>query len=122
MAIAVKLRCSECATVREARLNPDDKELVCPACGRRLQNLTAQEHSEIETIQKKQRLFCIIALVFFGLAAVCLVLWMGSTGTWASSDSRPEASMGLLVGAAVCGIAAIVLGVLGSLKRFVVEF
>jgi len=122
MAIAVKLKCSECATVREVCVKPDDKELVCPVCGRRMQNLTPQEHSEIEAIQKKQRLFCILSLVLFVIAIVCLIFWVGKPSTWASSDTRPEANMGGFIGAIICALASMVLGILGSLKRFVVEF
>ena len=122
MAIAVKLKCSECTTIREACVKPEDKELACPVCGRRMQNLTSQEHSEIEGIQKKQRLFCIISLVLFVIAMVCLGFWVGGPSNWASAESRADAQMGGFIGAIICGLASLVVGILGSLKRFVVEF
>jgi DNA-directed RNA polymerase subunit RPC12/RpoP/ABC-type multidrug transport system fused ATPase/permease subunit len=122
MAIAVKLKCSECSTVRQARLTPEDKEIVCPACGRRLQNLTAQELGEIETVQKKQLLFSIISVVLLVIAAVCVGMWVGESGTWPSADARPEANAGFFFGAIICAVASMVLGILGSMKRFVVEF
>lgn len=126
MAISVKLRCSECETIREANIKADEKDITCPVCGRRLQNLTAAEHGEIEGVQKKQRMFCIISIVLFALAVVCIAMWMigGDTAAWASSDASAtsEAKAEFFIGAIVCMLASIVLGVLGSLKRFVVEF
>jgi DNA-directed RNA polymerase subunit RPC12/RpoP len=122
MAIAVKLRCSECSTIRFAELKVDDKELVCPACGRRLQNLTAAEHQEIETIQKKQRMFSIISLVLFVLAVVCLILWIGGPDSWVSKEARPEPNIGTFLGMVVCSVASLVLAILASLKRYVIEF
>ena len=76
MAITVKVKCSECSTVRELCLQPDSeqKELACPACQRRNNNLTADEYREIETVQKKQSLFCIIAMVLFVVGSVALAL------------------------------------------------
>ncbi|MCY3024001.1 MAG: hypothetical protein NTW87_33905 [Planctomycetota bacterium] len=118
----MKLRCSECSTVLEKVLAAEEKELVCPACGRRLQNLTAEEHQEIETLQKNQRLYSIISLVLFILAVVCLVLWMVKTGDWPSNKDRQEASIGFFAGFAVLGIASMVLAFLGSRKRIIVEF
>jgi DNA-directed RNA polymerase subunit RPC12/RpoP len=122
MAIAVKLKCSECSTVRQASLTPDDKEIVCPACGRRLQNLTAQELGEIEAIQKKQLLFSIISVVLFVLAAVCVGMWVGDSASWISKDGRADANAGLSIGAGVCALASMVVGYIGSRHRFVVEF
>jgi hypothetical protein len=123
MAIAVVLKCSECSTIRQGALRPDEKEITCPACGRRMQNLTAEEIGEIAAVQKKQRLYCIISLVLFAVAATCLVLWIGQPGSgWVSSDKGLQPSEGLLAGAGACGLASIICGCIASMKRYVVEF
>ena len=126
MAIAVRLKCSECSTIRPVSLNTETKEIVCPVCGRRIQNLTDAEHSEIEGTQKKQLIFSIISLVFFGLAMVCLFLFMGDTWTYKAASKTvtapPEANVGFFIGTLVCGVVAAVIGAIGSAKRFVVEF
>src|SRR5476651_195658 len=75
MAIHVKLRCSECETVREEDLKMEDPEITCPACGRRMANLQQNEYVEIENNLKKQQLFSIIGLVLFGVAVILLVMW-----------------------------------------------
>ncbi|MGD0094031.1 MAG: hypothetical protein ABSE73_29325 [Planctomycetota bacterium] len=126
MAVAVVLKCSECATVREASLNPGDPEITCPACARRMKNLTDEEFGEIQEVQKKQRMLCIVAVALFAAAVVCLVV--GMSGRWAFNKQDIEAGAAqfnrapLLIGAIACGLAAIVVGVMGSRKRFVVEF
>jgi DNA-directed RNA polymerase subunit RPC12/RpoP len=120
MAITVVLKCSECSTIREAGLKADEKEISCPACGRRMQNLTEAEHAQIEAVQKKQRLYCIISLVLFALAIACLVYWTG--GKWVSDGKQPEANQGLFIGAAVLGLGSLVCGWIASVKRYVVEF
>ena len=125
MAINVVLKCSECATVQEATLTPAEKDIVCPSCGRRMTNLPPGDQAEIEIIQKKQRLHCIISLVLFFLTVVCLIWWIGGR-----ADALPNKATGLrvemnvapLIGIAIFGIASLVLGILGSRKRFVVEF
>jgi len=126
MAIAVKLRCSECETTYPTDLNPEEREIVCPVCGRRMQNLTQAEHSEIEAVQKRQQLLGIIALVFFALSVVCLIMWMGSNWSYKVDAGRvqvpPEANTGLMIGTFVCGLITAVLGGMASAKRFVVEF
>ena len=68
MPIQCRLRCSECTTVRDVVLKSEDRDITCPVCGRRIQNLTAEEHREVEAVQKKQQLFGIISLVFLALA------------------------------------------------------
>jgi len=122
MAIAVVLKCSECSTIRPGALKPEEKEITCPACGRRMQNLKSEELAEIGTVQKKQRLYCVISLVLFALAVACVVLWIGEPGKWVSSDKPAQAADGLLIGAAALGVVSLVCGIIGSLKRYVVEF
>ena len=134
MPIAVKLRCSECFTARETELKAAERDITCPVCGRRIQNLTEAEHDEIETVQKKQRLFSIIALVFFALSIACFVMWIGDTSAWVSgrqigpdgaavAASGPiEPQVAMLAGSIVFLLVTIVLGGLGSRSRFVVEF
>ena len=128
MAIAVVLKCSECATVRDAYLRPGDKEITCPACARRMQNLTAEELAEMQAVQRKQGLLCAVSVALFAVAVACLVLSMGDPGKWAPGKMAAEAGAGqsagsgLLIGAVICGLASLVVGFLGSMKRFVVEF
>jgi hypothetical protein len=122
MGICVKLRCSECETVREAELNASEREIVCPVCARRMANLPQEDHAEIEAGIKSQRTFSIISLVLFGIALVLVFMWMGEGSTWISKSGQPEANMGMFVGACVCALASLVLGVIASMKRYVVEF
>lgn len=134
MGIQCRLRCSECATIRDVDLKPEDRDITCPVCGRRIQNLTAEEHREVEAVQKKQKLFSIISLVFLAFTVLCIILWAGDTGSWISGyvvgpDGKAVASAtpktaqeGFFFGAVVCSLVTLVLGILGSLKRFVVEF
>lgn len=122
MAIAVKLVCSECSTTRDASLNSDEKEISCPSCGRRINNLTSNEHGEISDVQSRQRMLTIIAFVLLAISMVCCVMWVGGTDTWKSSTSQAPANMGFLIGFILTGIAAMVTGAMGSSKRFVVEF
>ena len=123
MAIQVKLKCSECAIVREADLKPDDKEIICPVCGRRMANLTPDEHREIGQVQSKQRMYCIISIVLFAIAIACLVLWVGTDpAKWVSGKESQEANMAMLLGALACALGAVIIGAIGSAKRYVVEF
>lgn len=130
MAIDVKLRCSECSTTRPVLLNADLKELVCPVCGRRIQNLTQEEHAEIAAAQSRQRVFAIISMVFFALAIVAVFMWVGTswaykvehTASKTALIAPPEPNMGFMVGALVCGLVAMVVGALASSKRYIVEF
>ena len=122
MAIEVVLKCSECSTVRQGDLRPEDKEITCPACGRRLQNLDAADLAAIREVQKQQLLYCIISLLLFAVAAVCLVFWTGAPGKWVSGSQPAQPALGLLVVAGACGLASIVCGWIASRKRYVVEF
>lgn len=120
--IKSKLRCSECGTIREGRLNTEDKDIVCPVCARRIQNLTPEEHDEMLAVQSKQNLFCIISLVLFALCVALFVFWTGDVGTWASGAKDREAGAALFWAGLVCGIASMVVGIMGSWRRFVIEF
>jgi DNA-directed RNA polymerase subunit RPC12/RpoP len=120
--IKTKLRCSECGTVRDGKLNTDDKDIVCPVCARRIQNLTPDEHNEMLAVQKKQGLFCIISIVLFVLCAGLLLFWTGETATWASGAKSREANAALFWAGMVSGLAAMVVGIMGSWRRFVIEF
>lgn len=120
--IKCKLRCSECGTIRDTALNTDDKDIVCPVCGRRIQNLTGDEHSEMTAVQSKQGLFGIISMVLFALAVVLIVLWAGATSEWPSANKVREANVAMFWASLVCGLASMVLGIMGSWRRFVIEF
>jgi peptidoglycan biosynthesis protein MviN/MurJ (putative lipid II flippase) len=119
--IKCKLRCSECGTLRDSKLNTEDKDIVCPVCQRRIQNLTEEEQDEMLGVQKKQGLFGIISLVLFGLFLLLICMWMGHGKDWISGMPKEE-TLAMFYGAIVVGIASIVLGILGSWRRFVVEF
>jgi CDP-diglyceride synthetase len=134
MAVKCKLRCSECETIRDVELNTEDKEIVCVVCGRRMANLTAEEHSEITQVQSKQRVLAIIALVLLGISVICVYMWAGDTGAWVSGKvmgpdgkivpaSGPiEANQGVFIAFCVTALATFVLSILASMKRHVVEF
>jgi DNA-directed RNA polymerase subunit RPC12/RpoP len=121
MAIKVRLRCSECTTIRDVEIDAEERDISCPVCGRRIQNLTADEHSEITAVQKNQQLCGIISLVLLALTAVCFVMWAGDTSTWPTTKNT-EPNVALFAGAMICALGSLVLGILGSRKRFVVEF
>jgi hypothetical protein len=121
MDICVKLRCSECDTVREAVLKPDDKEIFCQVCARRMANLPEEDLEAIAAGLKQQRVMSIISIVLFVLAIVFVALWMGDSGKWTAQASK-EADAGMFIGAAVCALASMIVGIIGSMKRYIVEF
>jgi DNA-directed RNA polymerase subunit RPC12/RpoP len=143
MPVRVKLRCSECETAREEDLKMEETEITCPACGRRMANLQQNEYVEIETNLKKQQIFSIISLVAFGIAAILLIMWAvphsvpmaptapaavgqstapGFAIDWISGSSGGQASNGMFIAAIICGFISLVLGVLASMKRYIIEF
>lgn len=135
MPIHVKLRCSECETVREEDLKMEEPEITCPACGRRMANLQQNEYVEIENMLKKQQLFSIIGIVLFAVAAILLIMWAvphtipqdkpeATTvfTDWISGKGKLEANTGLFIAALVLAFAAMVLGIFASLKRYIIEF
>lgn len=133
MAIDVRLLCSECSLIRDVRIKEDHKELMCPLCGRRLQNLTEEELKEVEQVQKKQQLCSFVAIAFFVLATVCAIMWAVNgcpvSGMQYQPDGKLVAAIGdikpndmLLIGGGACALVGIVLAAMASRKRFVVEF
>jgi hypothetical protein len=143
MPVRVKLRCSECELARDEDLKMEETEITCPACGRRMANLQQNEYVEIETNLKKQQIFSIISLVAFGIAAILLIMWAvphsvpmaptapptagqpsapGFAIDWISGSSGGQASNGMFIAAVVCGFISLVLGVLASMKRYIIEF
>jgi DNA-directed RNA polymerase subunit RPC12/RpoP len=122
MAVKVKLRCSECETVLDTELKAEDKEIVCVVCGRRMANMPADDYKLMEAGQKSQRTMSIVAIVLFLAAIICLYFWIGDTGEWVSGKGPTEPNVGPMAGAIVCALAALILGIIASLKRFVVEF
>ena len=144
MPVHVKLRCSECETLREEDLKMEDTEITCPACGRRMANLPQNEYVEIETNLKKQQLFSIISLVAFGIAVILMIMWAvphsvpvaapakidpgqpaapGFMIDWISgTGAEKAANQGMFIAALVCGLISLVLGVLASMKRYIIEF
>lgn len=134
MGIEVKLRCSECETIREVELKPEEKEIDCVICGRRMANLTGEEFQEITQQQKSQKTMGIIALVCLFISVICVVMWAGDTAGWTSgvmltAEGKPapatgpiEPNMGMFIGFCVTGLATLVLSIIASMKRHVVEF
>jgi DNA-directed RNA polymerase subunit RPC12/RpoP len=123
MPIPVKLRCSECETTRPVDLKMEETEIVCPACGRRMANLQQTEFVEIETILKKQTIFSYVSLACLLIAVVCLFVWVGKTETWISdAKQQRDAGAGAFYGFCFMMLVSLVLGVLASLKRFIIEF
>jgi CDP-diglyceride synthetase len=134
MAVKCKLRCSECETIRDVELNTEDKEIVCVVCGRRMANLTDEEHKEITDVQSKQRVLSIIALVLLAIGVVFVYMWAGDTGAWVSgkvmgpdgkigpATGPIEDNAGMFIAFCVMGLATLVLSIMASMKRHVVEF
>jgi DNA-directed RNA polymerase subunit RPC12/RpoP len=134
MPIHVKLRCSECETVREEDLKMEEPEITCPACGRRMANLQQNEYVEIENNMKKQQLFSIIGIVLFAVAVILLIMWAvphtiqaDKADTqpftdWVSGKGTQQANTGLFIASLVLGVAAMVLSIFASLKRYIIEF
>ena len=123
MAIPVKLRCSECETTRPVDLKMEETEIVCPACGRRMANLQQAEFVEIESTLKKQNIFSYVSLACLAISVICLVVWVGKTETWISdAKQQRDAGAGAFYGFCFMMLVSLVLGVLASLKRFIIEF
>jgi len=133
MAIKVKLRCSECETVREEDLRMEDAEITCPACGRRMANVQQNEYIEMETQLKKQHLFSIISIVLFSVALILLIMWAvphsvpgekadNFTIDWVSGAKVATSNNGMFIAAVVCAFISMILGVFASLKRYIIEF
>lgn len=132
MAILVKLRCSECETVREVEFKPEEKEIACVVCGRRMASLPEEDQVQMEQMQKSQRTLSIVAVILFVIAIICVCVWastapwtgkvVGADGKLVELQSAIEPGIGPLIGAIVCGLGALVVGIMASLKRFVVEF
>jgi len=114
MGVHVKATCSECLATHATNLEFGQENIRCPACGHTMNNLPEGELNELETVQKKQRLQCIIALVCATLATISLFQWaftmkMDDVTIWMAG------TIIFLLGTLICGV-------LGSLKRHVVEF
>jgi hypothetical protein len=110
--------------VRQAVLNVDDKEIVCQVCARRMANLPKEDHEAIVAGLRQQRFMGIVSIALFVLAVVCVVLWMGDSGAWSYRKDKPvpEANAGLFIGAGVFALGAMIVGIIGSMKRYIIEF
>jgi DNA-directed RNA polymerase subunit RPC12/RpoP len=123
MPIPVKLRCSECETTRPVELKMEETEIVCPACGRRMANLQQTEYVEIETALKKQTMFSYISLGCLFAAVICLIMYVGTKpSAWVSDGKQLPDSAGAFYGFCFLMLVSLVLGVMASLKRFIIEF
>lgn len=133
MPVRVRLRCSECETLRDDDLKMEDTEITCPACGRRMANLQQNEYVEIESQLKKQQLFSIVSIVVFAIAIILLIMAVvphsvpGAKADsfsidWVSGSKSTSNPSGLIIAAGVCGLIAMVLAVFASLKRYIIEF
>ena len=144
MPLPVKVRCSECELTRPVELKMEEAEIVCPSCGRRMANLQQNEYVEIESNLKKQQLFSIISLVAFFITVILLIMWAvphsvatatpatvtpgqpaqpGFMIDWISgTGTEKAANQGMFIAALVCGLISLVLGVLASMRRYIIEF
>lgn len=123
MPIPVKVRCSECETIRQVQLKMEDKEFVCHSCGRRLANLTQPEFAEIETTLKKQQVFSYISIACLVISFICLIVWIGNTETWVSdAKQQRDTGGGAFFGFCFMMLLSLILGVFASLKQFIIEF
>ena len=129
MAIPVKATCSECLTMQYTKLEFGQAVLKCPSCGHSMQNLPEGELNEMELTFKAQRRNGIIAIISFAVAIVCFFLWAfnqdPSLYHYGKMERPPEDALmhvvvpGILI---VSLLVSIVFGVLGSTKRYIVEF
>lgn len=131
MPIKLKATCSECMTMHVAELEYDQEDIKCPACGHAMRNLPEGELNEIETAIKKQKTYNIVALIGFFIALLCFALWvlnqnpdLYSFGRKLDPEYKPNGMMQTGVAYITCAglLVTLVFGILGSLKRYVVEF
>lgn len=138
MAVKIKAICSECLTMHKANLDFGQENIQCPACGHSLKNLPEAELTLIESTLKSQRTNNIVALVAFGIAILCFLLFvfhqfpqmyyfMDETVREAfkmeavpEPDGMKETGYPVLAGVAL--LVTMIFGILGARKRFVVEF
>jgi len=119
MGVPVKAICSECLTSHFTTLEFGQDEIKCPACGHSMKNLPEGELNQIETTVKKQKIMAIVSLVLFLIAGGCFFYWAFNKWDLKTEDTTRTIFLG---GAIVLALASLVLGILGSLKRFVVEY
>jgi DNA-directed RNA polymerase subunit RPC12/RpoP len=123
MPIPVKVRCSECELTRPVELKMEEAEIVCPACGRRMANLQQAEYVEIESVLKKQNIFSYVSIACLVIGIICLFVWVGKTETWISdAKQQRDAGVGAFYGFCFMMLVSLVLAVLASLKRYIIEF
>ena len=121
MGVPVNATCSECLTMFRTTLEFGQEQLKCPSCGHAMQNLPEGEINEIETTYKKQRFNSVISIIGFILAATSFGVWVGNQDPFRKTDDFMMTSGYpgmIIVGLLVC----IIFGILGSLKRHIVEF
>ena len=128
MALRLKCTCSECLTTHRRLMEIGEENIKCPACGHSMKNLAEGELNELDIATRKQRANGIIALVAFGLAVICFFAWIFSAPAvinhlpkTAANDEFMQASgwPGFTI---ILLLVSLVFGVLGSLKRYIVEF
>lgn len=114
MGVPVKATCSECLTTHFANLEFGQENITCPACKHSMKNLPEGELNELDVATKKQRTNGIISLVCFGVAAFGML-------EWAFTMKKDDVTVWMAM-TIVFFLVALVFGVLGSTKRFIVEF
>lgn len=127
MGLKVKATCSECLTSHVRMLEFGGEDLKCPACGHSMKNFTEGEVNEMEVVAKKQRNSSIISLIGFLIAAICFTVWVFKQESQyyvyphaLNEDFMMTAGLpGLIV---VGLLVSLVFGVLGSTKRYIIEF
>ncbi len=123
MAIPVKTICSECATLHITKLQVDQATIQCPSCGHSLQNLPKEELTELERITKSQRISVIIALISFVIGTGCFFAWiMNQQPTFMKQSDDFMQQTGLPALTILTILLTLVFGILGSRKRFVIEY
>ena len=127
MGIKVKATCSECLTMHVRRLEFGQDDIRCPACGHSMKGFAEGELSEMETVCKKQRNSSLISLVSFTVAAVCFMIWVFSQEprltVYPHSPNDDFLMTSGLPGLIVVSLlVSLIFGVLGSTKRYIIEF
>lgn len=128
MALRVKATCSECLTTHLKSLEFGEENIKCPACGHAMKNLTEGEINELDIATKKQKTNSIISLIGFALATIFFFVWIFAAGTEINHLPKTTAHGEFMQATGLPGLTIIfllvslVFGVLGSLKRYIVEF
>ncbi len=128
MALRLKCTCSECLTTHRRLMEFGEENIKCPACGHSMKNLPEGELNELDIAVRKQRTNGIIALIGFALAVIFFFCWIFAAPAAVNHLPKTAANEEFMQATGWMGftiiflLVSLVFGVLGSLKRYIVEF